>query len=94
MLRREHTAALSEIVTLMSTHPAALLRRKDLGTLAVGSAADLVIFDPDAEWTFSAEQSLSRSKNTPFAGTAMLGRVHRTVVAGEVIYSAPRFSAV
>ena len=73
VLGREHSAAISKIVTLMSTHPAALLGRRDLGTLAPGSLADLVVFDPDAEWTFSVEQSLSHSKNTPFAGTRLLG---------------------
>ncbi len=79
-------ATISQIVTLMSTNPARLLERKDLGTLQIGSAADVVVLDPVAEWQFSAVNSLSRSKNTPFHGAAMVGRVRSTIVAGTLAY--------
>ncbi len=85
VLGREHGATISQIVTLMSTHPARLLGRRDLGSLAVGAAADAVVFDPAAVWTFAARESVSRSKNTPFDGAAMLGAV-RATVAGAVVY--------
>ena len=87
VLGRDHGATISKIVTLMSTHPAALLGRRDLGTLATGSMADLVVFDPDAEWTFSATESLSRSENTPFVGSSMLGQIRTTLLEGRVIYA-------
>ncbi len=79
-------ATISQIVTLMSTHPARLLRRDDLGSLRVGSAADVVVFDPETEWTFRTAETRSRSKNTPFDGAAMVGRVRSTIVAGSVVY--------
>ena len=75
-------ATISQIVTLMSTNPARLLGRGDLGTLRVGSAADVVMFDPETEWRFRAAESRSRSKNTPFDGAAMVGRVRSTIVGG------------
>ncbi len=87
VLGRKHGASINKIVTLMSTNPAALLNRQDLGTLTTGSAADLVVLDAGAQWTFSAGRSLSRSKNTPFDQAAMLGRARATLVGGRVVYS-------
>jgi len=43
------------------------------GTLAVGSFADVVVFDPKAEWTYRATEGKSKAKNTPFDGWPMLG---------------------
>ncbi len=60
-----------------------------LGTLRVGSAADVVIFDPGAVWRYDPGRSLSRSGNTPFAGAAMLGRVQATLFGGEVVFRQP-----
>ena len=88
VLGREHGLSLTEVVTLMSTNPARLLGRADLGTLATGSAADVVLLEANAAWNFTAGESISRSKNTPFDGMAMLGRVRATVVGGEVVYLA------
>ncbi len=90
VLGRGHGASLRQIVTLMSTHPARLLQRKDLGTLQAGSAADLVIFQEAEAWTFSVAESVSRSKNTPFDGGAMLGRVQATLVGGVAVYRSAR----
>ena len=87
VLGREHGASIAKIVSLMSTNPAALLNRPDLGTLAKNSAADLVVLDAGAQWTFSARQSLSRSKNTPFDEVIMLGRVRMTLIGGQVVYA-------
>ena len=86
VLGEEHGATIAQIVTLMSTHPAELLGRRDLGRLAVGNAADAVVFDPAATWTFAARESVSRSKNTPFDGGRMVGAVRATVVGGEIVF--------
>jgi dihydroorotase len=86
VLHREHGLPLGRIIALMSNQPAALLKIKDRGTLAVGSFADLVLFSPDAEWAFAAAQSLSKSKNTPFDRAQMLGRVHATISEGRIVY--------
>jgi dihydroorotase len=88
VLHRKHRASLSRILTLVSTQPATLLNLRGRGSLAVGAFADVVVFDPKAEWKFRAAASKSKSKNTPFDGAAMLGRVYATVSEGRVVYRA------
>ena len=87
-LHKEWKMPLGRVLSLLSAQPAALLNLKGRGTLAVGSFADVVVFDPKAEWTYRAADSKSRSKNTPFDGWAMLGKVRWTVSEGRVVYRA------
>jgi len=86
VLHKEHGMPLARVIALMSTQPAALLNLAGRGTLAVGAAADLVVFDAGAEWRYAAARSLSKSKNSPFDGAAMRGQVHATVCAGRLVY--------
>ena len=74
-------AALARI----TAHPAAVLGI-DAGHLAVGGAADIAIFDPDAHWTVEARTLESQGKNTPFIGLEVPGRVAATLVGGQVVY--------
>ena len=69
----------------MSTNPADILHLPR-GHMSIGAIADLVIFDPDEEWTVDPEQFASKARNTPFAGRTVKGRVKYTIVQGEVIY--------
>jgi dihydroorotase len=87
-LHGEWKLPLGRVLSLLSAQPAALLGLKGRGTLAVGSYADAVIFDPNAEWTFRATESKSKAKNTPFDGWAMQGKVRWTVSEGRVVYTA------
>ena len=57
------------------------------GRLSVGAPADLVLFDPDAPFVMDRETLRSKSKNTPFDGQRMQGRVLRTFVGGEEVYA-------
>ncbi len=84
-----HTKALTkrELVRRMSTTPAALLGLKSKGTLAPGADADLAIVDPDAPWTPEAPFA-SKSRNSPFAGRRLKGRVLHTFVAGRAVVHA------
>jgi dihydroorotase len=58
------------------------------GQIAVGQAADLVIFSETEPWVLDSEKLLSRSKNTPFDDRRMTGRVRHTLKNGEIVYSA------
>jgi dihydroorotase len=88
-LHREWKMPLGRVLSLMSAQPAALLGLKGRGTLAVGSFADLVIFDPNAEWTYHATESKSKAKNTPFDGWTLQGKVRWTISEGRVAYANP-----
>lgn len=86
-LHKQWKMPMGRVISLLSPQPAALLNLKGRGTLAVGSYADVCIFDPKAEWTYRATDSKSKSKNTPFDGWEMLGKVRWTVSEGRVVYS-------
>jgi dihydroorotase len=86
VLHREHGMALSRVIALMSAHPAKEIKLHERGTLRAGSFGDVVVFDAGAEWNFAASASRSKSKNTPFDGSAMLGRVRLTICEGRVVY--------
>jgi dihydroorotase len=88
LLHRKHKVSLSRLITLLSTQPANLLNLRGRGSLAAGAFADVVIFDPGAEWIFRAAGTRSKSSNTPFDGWAMLGRVRMTISEGRVVYRA------
>jgi dihydroorotase len=81
---------LGRVLSLLSAQPAALLGLKGRGNLAVGSYADVVIFDPKAEWTYSAHETRSKAHNTPFDGWSMQGKVRWTISEGRIAYGADK----
>ena len=76
---------LPAIIRRMTANPADILSLPR-GRMAIGSAADLVIFDPDEEWVIEPEKFASKGRNTPFAGATVKGKVKYTIVGGQVIY--------
>ena len=86
-LHKEGKLPLGRVLSLLSAQPAALLNLKGRGTLAVGSYADVVVFDPKAEWTYNARATKSKSRNTPFDGWKMQGKVRWTISEGRIAYS-------
>jgi dihydroorotase len=88
-LHKQWKMPMGRVLSLLSAQPAALLGLKGRGTLAVGSFADVMIFDPKAEWTYRARETKSKSRNTPFDGWTMQGRVRWTISEGRVVYSNP-----
>lgn len=85
-LHKEWKLPLGRVLSLLSAQPAALLGLKGRGTLAVGSFADVVVFDPKVEWTYRARETRSKSRNTPFDGWTMQGQVRWTISEGRVAY--------
>jgi dihydroorotase len=86
VLHKEHGMTVARVIELMSAQPAEIISLEGRGTLRVGSFADVVVFDPAAEWGFDAKRSRSKSKNTPFDGAPMLGRVAYTLSEGRVVF--------
>ncbi|OGO01529.1 MAG: dihydroorotase [Chloroflexi bacterium RBG_13_52_14] len=78
---------LTRIISKLTHEPATFLRRDDLGTLKTGTQADVVIFDPDAEWVVNPEEFVSKGKNTPLEGFKLKGKVMATIYGGAVVYS-------
>jgi dihydroorotase len=79
------------LVTRMSAAPASVFGLPG-GTLADGAAADVAVIDPEATWTVDAVALRSRSRNTPFAGRTLHGRIALTVVGGTIAYSGERLT--
>jgi dihydroorotase len=80
--------SLPQALALMTCNPARILdlRAPDgcaLGTLAVGAAADITVFDPEAAWTVDPETFLSKGRNCPVAGKRLRGRPWGVCVGGD-----------
>jgi len=78
-------AALSRALAKV-TIDAARVAGLPAGDLAVGNAADVVLFDPEARWTVNGAALASQGKHTPFLGYELAGQVRATIVAGRVAY--------
>ncbi|RMD49602.1 MAG: dihydroorotase [Alphaproteobacteria bacterium] len=87
-LRLVHAGAidLPRLFRALSLNPARRLGIEG-GRLAPGAAADLVLFDPDVPFVLDRFALRSKSKNTPFDGARLQGRVLRTFVAGREIFT-------
>ena len=77
---------LPDLIRAMTYNPASILHLSSKGRLSLGGDADITIFDPEQEWVIDPEEFASKSRNTPFAGRKVKGRVKYTIVGGKVIY--------
>lgn len=76
----------ADVLGAMSWRPAAIAGLVDHGgPVEVGEVANLVVIDPAARWTIDASGGASRSRNVPYVGREVRGRVIHTVCAGEVV---------
>ena len=76
---------LIDLMARLTSNPARILRLP-VARLARGAPADLVLFDPDHAWRISTDRFRSKSKNAPFDGRPVRGRVVRTIVDGRTIF--------
>jgi len=88
VLHSRHKVPLARIVELLSVNPARVMGLQGCGTLTVGSHADVTVFHPAKKWTYHVTQSHSKSKNSPFDGWQLQGKVMATVVGGEIKFAA------
>lgn len=75
----------SQLVEKMSANPAKILGI-DRGCIGVGKVADLVIADPNIQYTIDRNRFFSKGKNTPFDGKMVTGRIEYTIVSGTLVF--------
>jgi len=78
---------LLQVIDRLSWAPARLLGLP-AGRLKAGAAADILVFDPDRPWRVNPEKFRSKSKNSPFDGRPVQGKVLRTVIDGRPVFIA------
>lgn len=83
-LWRQDALPLMTAIRLLTTGPASILGLLQ-GKVAVGGRGDLALVDPDAEWEVTDQVLVSKSKNTPFLGRTMKGRVMTTIFGGRLV---------
>ena len=88
-LVEEGVLTIETAVEKLATAPAKAFSL-DAGTLAVGAPADVTILDPRASWEVDPSRFRSKSRNTPFAGWKVKGRVTTTLVSGRVVFTLDR----
>ncbi len=79
---------LKVLISKLTWEPAKIIGERfgKLGTLALGSPADVTIFDPSREWQVSPDDFASKGKNTPFKGSTFKGKVVMTISRGKIVY--------
>ena len=88
-LVRDGHITLSELMTLLSARPAEIFGLPH-GSLRPGGLADLVLLDLEGEWEAGRPGYRSKSRNSPFTGRTMKGRVAATIVGGRVVFKESR----
>jgi dihydroorotase len=87
-LVHEGEITLPKLISKLTREPAKIIGDKyeKLGTLAIGSPADITIFDPDKEWLVAPSAFASKGRNTPLAGAVLKGKVMATISQGRLVY--------
>ena len=82
-----HTGKLTmtQLIEKFTTGPAEVLGMQDY-TLANGNAADIAVFDPEEKYTVDPDTFHSKSRNTPFGGMEVQGKVKMTIVDGKIVF--------
>jgi len=75
------------LIRLMTERPANIIG-VEKGTLGVGRQGDVTIIDPDAEYEIDVSKFRSKSRNCPYHGWKVKGRVEKTIVGGEIRFEA------
>ncbi len=84
-LVNDKVISLNSMIEKLTIEPAKILGI-EAGTLCIGSAADICIFNPTTDWTVKPEQFISAGHNTPFADWELQGKVTHTLLDGDIVY--------
>ena len=78
--------SLTQLVRIMSIHPAQIAGVADRHgrDIEPGAPANLVVFDPNATWQVEPETLASKSRNTPYVGMTLRGKVRHTIFNGDI----------
>jgi dihydroorotase len=78
---------IERVLALLAWQPAAIagLTSRHGGPIVPGAAANLCVIDPEATWVVDVSRLASRSRNCPYAGRTLTGRVRHTVLRGEAV---------
>ena len=82
----EKILTLPQLMAKLTSRPAEIFKL-DQGDLGVGKRADVVVFDPNHEYTVEARRFKSKSKNSPFDGWPVRGQVRHTIFNGKIVFS-------
>ena len=85
LVHKHRKIGIPRLIEMYTVEPARLLNL-EAGTLSVGKAADITLIDAEKEWTVSASDFQSASRNTPFDGWPLKGRAVRTIVGGKTVW--------
>lgn len=88
-LWREEQLSPLQLVAALASRPARILGL-EAGRLERGAVADLVLVDPESSWHYDPSKGFSKSRNSPWAGQELRGRVVSTWVGGELVYHVDR----
>ena len=78
---------MGDLIRKLPSTPADIFNLKS-GKLSLGSDADILIFNPNLEYLIDVSKFHSKSKNSPFDGWKVKGKVMHTLVQGKTVYSA------
>src|SRR5581483_3705055 len=92
VLVRQNKFKLAHVIDLLTRRPAQILKLP-AGTLTPAAPADITLFDPKEKWRYDASAGFSKSRNSPWHGQALTGRVKTTLVAGRVVFDGEKIIA-
>jgi len=79
--------SLTMLLSKLTCEPAKVIGRNvELGTLKIGSPANITILDPNQEWIVESRNFASKGKNTPYDGCEFKGKIMATIVNGRIVY--------
>lgn len=84
-LVEEKKLSMPTVLTALTSAPAKVIRKPELGILAKGKCADITVWDLQSQWVYDSDSIESRSLNSPWLGKKFLGRAREVFVAGRQV---------